>query len=420
MSYADFVALNYKPKKSDLICLFYIEPFQVSMKEAAGAVAAESSVGTWTEVTTETKRIAKMRAKVFEIKNNYIKVAYPYELFERGNMPEILSSIAGNIFGMKIVKNLRLEDIKFPENIIKSFKGPAFGINGIRKLLNIKDRPLVGTIVKPKLGLNPKEHAKVAYESWVGGCDIVKDDENLSSQDFNKFRERVMCTLIAKDKAEKETGEKKAYLANITAETEEMLDRANFVKHNKGNYLMVDIINMGWSALQTVRKHNFKLPLHAHRAGYAALARNKMHGISMLAIAKIARMIGVDSMHIGTAVGKMEGPAKEISEIEEEIELSLIKKNEASHILEQKWYNLKPVMAVCSGGLYPSLVPSLIKMFGKNIICQAGGGVHGHKLGTKAGATAMRQAVEAALKGVSLREYAKNHKELYIALRQWD
>jgi len=419
ISYIDFVNLKYKPKKSDLMCLFYVEPFQVSMKEAAGAVAAESSVGTWTELTTETKRIARMRAKVFEIKDNYIKVAYPAELFERENMPEILSSIAGNIFGMKIVKNLRLEDIEFPESIIKSFKGPAFGINGIRKLLNVKGRPLVGTIVKPKLGLNSKEHAKVAYDAWLGGCDIVKDDENLSSQDFNKFRERVMYTLIARDKAEKETGEKKAYLPNITAETEEMIDRANFVRHNNGNYLMVDIITMGWSALQTVRKHNFKLPLHAHRAGYAALSRNKKHGISMLTIAKIARLIGVDSLHIGTAVGKMEGPTKEVAEIEEEIELSLIKKDQPSHILEQKWYNIKPVMAVCSGGLYPTLVPSLIKMFGKNIIIQAGGGIHGHELGTTAGATAMRQAVEASLKGISLREYAKNHKELYIALRQW-
>jgi len=182
MSYKAFVDLKYKPKKTDLVCNFRVEPAKgVTMKEAAGAVAAESSVGTWTEVKTK-RNIKKLMAKVFSIDGNSVKIAYPEKLFEKRNIPQILSSIAGNIFGMKALKNLRLNDVDFSSSMIRSFKGPAFGITSIRKLLKVKERPLIGTIIKPKLGLNEKEHAKVAYEAWIGGCDIVKDDENLSNQ----------------------------------------------------------------------------------------------------------------------------------------------------------------------------------------------------------------------------------------------
>src|SRR3989344_8294468 len=154
----DFINLKYKPNSDDLVCLFRVEPNKISVKEAAATVALESSVGTWTDVH-EKEYVRKLGAKVFWINGNMIKIAYPEELFEKGNAPNILSSIAGNIFGMKIVKNLRLEDIKFPTGLLKSFPGPKFGIQGIRKIMKIKTRPLVGTIVKPKLGLRTKDHA---------------------------------------------------------------------------------------------------------------------------------------------------------------------------------------------------------------------------------------------------------------------
>ena len=402
-----YVDLKYEPEKNDLVCNFRIEPAKVSVKEAAEHIAAESSIGTWTEVKTMNDRIRKLGAKVFEIKGNNVKIAYPLELFELGNMSQILSSIAGNIFGMKIVKNLRLEDVQWPPELVKSFKGPLYGIGGIRKLLNIPKRPLCGTIIKPKLGLSEEEHAQVAYEAWSGGIDIVKDDENLSSLSFNKFEKRILETLKMRDKAEKETGEKKIYMPNITAESDIMLERANFVKESGGEYAMVDIITTGWSALQTLRNANeeLRLVLHAHRAGHAAFTRGK-HGISMVVIAEIARLIGVDQLHIGTIIGKMEGVKEEILEINEKI--------------EKDWYGIKPVLAVCSGGLHPGSVPYLVKALGNNIVVQAGGGVHGHKLGTKAGAKAMRQSVDATLNNITLKEYSKNHKELKIALEQWD
>lgn len=417
MSYVD---LKYKPDKKDLVCLFRIEPENgIFIKEAAEHVAGESSIGTWTDVKTMKPRIKKLGAKIFEIKGNYVKISYPLDLFEEGNMPQILSSIAGNIFGMKAVKNLRLEDIDWPDKLIRSFKGPIYGIKGIRKLLKIPIRPLCGTIIKPKLGLNEKEHAKVAYEAWVGGVDIVKDDENLSDLKFNRFEKRVIETLKMRDKAEKETGERKMYMPNITAEVNEMLSRAEFIKENGGEYAMVDIITVGWSGLQTLRDVNdyLKLVLHAHRSGHATFTRNNKHGISMVVVGDIARLIGMDQIHIGTIIGKMEGVKEEIFTIEQEIENKIIK--EHSHSLADDWLNIKPVFAVCSGGLHPGSVPYLVKTLGNDIIIQAGGGIHGHKFGTRAGAKAMRQAIDATLNNISLKEYSKKHKELRIALQQW-
>jgi len=405
LKYVDFVNQSYTPKPTDLICDFYVEPLGITLKEAAGGVAAESSVGTWTELSTIKPYVEKLAATVFQIEGNNIRIAYPIELFENGNMPNILSSVAGNVFGLRALKNLRLNDLVLPKDLVQSFKGPKYGISGVRNLLGVKDRPLVGTIVKPKLGLKTQDHAKVAYDAWRGGCDVVKDDENLSSQSFNPFDERVVETLEMRDSAESETGEKKVYMINITAETDEMLKRAQYVKDHGGRYLMVDILTCGFSALQTVREHDFGLVIHAHRAGHAAFTKNPKHGVSMQVIAKVARIIGVDQLHVGTIVGKMSETKEEVLE-----NIEAIKKD---------MYGLKDVFPVASGGLYPGLVPDLMKYFGKDFIIQAGGGIHGHTNGTVSGATAMRQAVDATLQSVSLKDYAKTHKELQSALDLW-
>ena len=414
----EFVNLKYAPKSSDLVCLFRVEPGAgLSMKEAANIIALESSIGTWTDVSTKKKYVSKLGAKVFSINGNFAKVAYPSELFEKGNAPNILSSIAGNIFGMKAVRNLRLEDIKIPSEILRGFKGPKYGIQGIRNMMRVKDRPLLGTIIKPKLGLKTRDHAKVAYDAWTGGCDVVKDDENLSSQKFNVFEERVARTLEKANKAEEETGEKKAYLVNVTAETKEMIKRAQIVEDLGGRFVMVDVVTEGFGALQTLREADFKLAIHAHRAMHAAFTRNKRHGISMMVLADLARLIGVDTLHIGTVVGKLEGSLEEVSEIEEEIEKQKVK--ETKNRLMQDWKNIKPVMAVSSGGLHPGHVPYLMKHLGKDLIIQMGGGIHGHPSGSMAGAMAARQAIEAAMQNISLKRYAKDHLELRGALEKF-
>ena len=405
MKYIDFVDLKYEPAKTDLICTFLIETEGIGLKEAAGGVAAESSIGTWTELTTTEPYMAKLAACVFKMKGNLAKIAYPIELFEQGNIPNILSSIAGNVFGLRALKNLRLNDIEMPDKLVKSFKGPKFGIEGIRSLLRVPKRPLVGTIIKPKLGLKTSDHARVAYEAWAGGCDVVKDDENLSSQQFNVFEERIVKTLDERDKAEEETGERKVYMANITAETETMLKRAEYVLDHGGRYVMVDILTCGWSALQTLRDQNFKLVIHAHRAGHAAFTKSQKHGIAMRVIAKVSRIIGVDQLHVGTIVGKMSETKKDVLENIEALKVDIA--------------GLKPVLPVASGGLHPRLVPALMEYFGKDFVIQAGGGIHGHSNGTFSGATAMRQAVEATMQEKTLDEYAENHRDLKLALNLW-
>ena len=405
MRYVDYVDLRYEPKETDVVCAFYVEPEGVNMEEAAGGVAAESSIGTWTELTTVKPYVEKLAAHVFKIEGNYVKIAYPIELFESGNMPNILSSVSGNVFGLRTLKNLRFNDIHFPLKLIRDFKGPKHGVEGIRKLLKVYHRPLVGTIIKPKLGLKTLDHIEVAYEAWIGGCDIVKDDENLGSQRFNPFEDRVTRTLENRDKAEEETGERKVYMVNITAETKEMLKRAEFVLNHGGEYIMVDILTCGFAALQTLREQDFDLVIHAHRAGHAAFTKNPRHGISMQVIAKIARIIGVDQLHVGTVVGKMFETREEVAENLDALKMGM--------------NGLKQVLPVASGGLHPGSVPALIEFFGKDFAIQAGGGIHGHRYGTTAGAKAMRQAVDATLGDIPLSEYAKKHRELEIALQMW-
>jgi ribulose-bisphosphate carboxylase large chain len=405
LRYVDFVDLEHVPSKTDVVCTFHVEPDGISMKEAAGGVAAESSVGTWTELTTVKPYVEKLAARVFSIEESTVKIAYPIELFEDGNMPNILSSVAGNVFGLRTLKNLRLNDIDFPAILIESFKGPKFGIQGVRNLLDVHNRPLMGTIIKPKLGLKTRDHAQVAYEAWIGGCDIVKDDENLSSQKFNPFQDRLSGTLESRDKAEEETGEKKVYMINITAETSEMTKRAEAVLSHGGEYVMADILTCGFAALQTLREQDFDLVIHAHRAGHATFTKNPVHGISMKVISKVARIVGVDQLHVGTVVGKMFETKEEVAENCEALKMNMGR--------------LRQVLPVASGGLYPGLVPALMEFFGRDFVIQAGGGIHGHKDGTIAGAKAMRQAIDATLSSVPLAEYATKHRELRRALQMW-
>jgi len=413
----EFIDLNYRPK-DDLICLLKIKPQKNSeFRKAANTVALESSIGTWTKVSSPKEYVQKLKARVFYIHGNLIKIAYPSELFEPDNVPNILSSVAGNIFGMKAVKSIKLEDVSFPKRILRSFSGPQYGIKGVRKIMKVRKRPFVGTIIKPKLGLVTEDHAKSAYESWIGGCDFVKDDENLASQKFNEFEKRLAKTLEMADKAKSETGEEKAYLVNVTAETKEMIKRAQLVENQGGKYVMLDILTSGWAALQTLREAGFKTAIHAHRAMHAAMTRNPDQGISMMVLADFARLIGVDQIHIGTGIGKLEGSIQNIRELKEDMER--VEVQETKYRLQQKWGRIKPVLGVSSGGLHPGHVPFLIRHLGKDLVLQMGGGIHGNKLGTRAGAAAARQAVDAVMKGESLKEYAKIHPELKATLDQW-
>ncbi|MCZ7400562.1 MAG: type III ribulose-bisphosphate carboxylase [Candidatus Methanoperedens sp.] len=417
--YDKFVDLNYTPAKDDLICLYYFEPAKgISAKEAIGRIASESSAGTWTTLHELPARVEKIKARAFELDGKYVKVAYPLDLWEPGNAPQLLSGIAGNIFGMKALRNLRLLDASLPAKYISSFKGPHHGISGIRNLLKVKERPITGAVPKPKIGFSAAEHAKVAYETWMGGFDLVKDDENLTSTSFNRFEDRLSRMTKLRDKAEKETGEQKDALLNITGETKEMIRKAKLLHDSGWRFAMIDVVTCGTASVQTMRDEcgDLGLAIHAHRAMHAAFDRNPKHGLTMYFLAKLMRLIGVDEIHSGTAIGKLVGTKKEITGIANVLRDSQIKEP----FLSQDWGKIKPALPVSSGGLHPGLIPSVMGILGNDCTILVSGGIHGHPKGTRAGAKAVMQAIEATMEGIDLSDYARKNKELQQALLKWE
>ncbi|HLB70705.1 MAG TPA: type III ribulose-bisphosphate carboxylase [Candidatus Methanoperedens sp.] len=418
--YDEFVDFDYTPAKDDLISLYYFEPAKgISAREAAGRIASESSAGTWTTLHRLPERVEKIKARAFELDGSYVKVAYPIDLWEPGNAPQLLSGIAGNIFGMKALRNLRLIDASLPAGYIKSFKGPGHGVSGIRSLLKVEKRPVTGAVPKPKIGFSAAEHAEVAFETWMGGFDLVKDDENLTSTSFNRFEDRAERMAKLRDRAEKETGEQKDALLNITGETKEMIRKAKLLHDSGWRFAMIDVVTCGTAAVQTLSEEcgDLGLAIHAHRAMHAAFDRNPKHGISMYFLAKLMRLIGVDEIHVGTAVGKLVGSKKDVVQIADMLRASSV---DDKNMLSQDWGKIKPVLPVSSGGLHPGLIPIVMDILGNDCTLLVSGGIHGHPNGTRAGAKAAIQAIEASMEGIDLKEYARNHKELKQALDKWE
>jgi ribulose-bisphosphate carboxylase large chain len=406
LTYEDFLDLSYEPGDSELVCTFRIEPAaDVDMEAAASRVASESSNGTWAALDTG-EDFTDMGATAFHIEGDEVRVAYPAGLFEPGNMPQILSCIAGNIMGMKAVETIRLADCEWPREVVEGFTGPGFGSSVRQEIFGVEDRPITATVPKPKVGLSTKRHAEVGYEAWVGGLDLLKDDENLTDQAFNPFADRLAESFDARDRAEEETGERKSYLINVTADTNTMLERTDMVAEAGGEYVMVDVVTCGWAAVQSVRERceELGLAIHAHRAMHAAFDRLPQHGVSMRVLAQISRIVGVDQLHTGTAgLGKLAN--------EDTVGIN--------DWLRSDLYGMTDVLPVASGGLHPGLVPKLLEAVGTNVCVQAGGGVHGHPEGTRAGAAALRAAVEAAVADEPLEVRAQESAELGAALEKW-
>ena len=418
--YGDFVNFGGKPGKGDLLALFRVTPAPgFTLADAAGRVASESSVGTWTTLTTLTPAVRRIMAKAYQADGDLVRVSYPGELFEGANMPQVLSSVAGNVFGMKAVAGLRLVDIVWPRKMVESFSGPRFGAHGIRKFMKVPKRPLTASVPKPKLGLTAEEHARHGYEAWSGGLDLLKDDENLTDQGFNAFSKRARLCFRYRDRAEKETGERKSYLINITAETMEMAKRARLVHELGGEFVMIDICTAGWAALQTMRTvcGDLGLAIHAHRAFHAAFDRNPAHGMTMAVLAETARLIGVDQLHVGTALGKLEGSREEVVGLRDKVFLP--RSPGFGWELPQDWYGKKPILPVSSGGLHAGLVYPLLDILGTDIVIQLGGGIWGHPGGGKAGSKALRDAIDGYLDGKTIEERAKSSPELRAALGKW-
>lgn len=384
----------------ELIARYHVET-DLPIRKAAIAIAAEQSTGTWTEVRGADNPLA---ARVIRAEGTDVQIGFPEELFEPGNIPQYLSVVAGNLFGLGALKKVRLQDVIFPESLMRAHKGPRFGIEDARKILGVFDRPLVGTIVKPKVGLDPGGTAAIAAAAVRGGLDLVKDDETLTDQAFCPLISRVEEVMSALDKVEKETGKGAFYAVNVTTGADQILERAERAVDHGANMVMVDVLTAGFSALEVLSRH-VDVPVHVHRTMHGAFTRDKGHGISMVVISRLVRMAGGTNLHTGSYMGKM---ARETME-----------NDQSRDALREEWHGLKRVFPVASGGIYPAKVSGNLDGYGIDSIVQAGGGVHGHPDGTTAGAKAMVQAVEAWLKQIPLQEYAKDHKELETALKFW-
>lgn len=418
--YEEFVHEAVRPGPRDIIALFRFETDRgISVKEALGRIASESSVGTWTTLAQLPRRIPKMKAVAYGWTRDVCWVTYPGELWEPGNMPQLLSGVAGNIFGMKAVRRLRLLDLRLPKGYLRSFRGPHYGIPGLRRRLRIPRRPLTATVPKPKLGWSSAEHAWLGHEAWLGGMDLIKDDENLTNQTFNRFAKRVELLTRARRRAERETGEVKSALINVTAETREALRRAKLLARHGWEYAMVDVVTTGWAALQTLRDEfeDLGLAIHAHRAMHAMFTKDERHGMAMPCLAKLLRVVGVDQLHAGTVVGKLVSPQHEVLASADALREPRVRAR--TGLLDQDWAGFKPAFPVASGGLHAGIVPDVMRVFGPDQVIQLGGGVHGHPDGTRAGARALLDVIQGTMDHRSLSDIARSSPALRGALGKW-
>ena len=398
---------DYAPSDTDVIACFRVTPQDgVDPIEASAAVAGESSTATWTVVWTDRLTACdKYRAKCYRVDpvpnapgSYFAFIAYELDLFEPGSIANLSASIIGNVFGFKPLKALRLEDMRFPVAYVKTFQGPATGIVVERERLDKFGRPLLGATVKPKLGLSGRNYGRVVYEALKGGLDFTKDDENINSQPFMHWRERFLYSMEAVNRAQAATGEVKGSYLNVTAATmEDMYERAEFAKELGSVIIMVDLV-IGYTAIQSMAKwaRRNDTILHLHRAGHSTYTRQKIHGVSFRVIAKWMRLAGVDHIHAGTVVGKLEGdPATTRGYYDLCREDFNPQQLEHGIFFDQHWASLNKLMPVASGGIHAGQMHQLLDYFGEDVVLQFGGGTIGHPMGIAAGATANRVALEA-------------------------
>ncbi|MFA6537189.1 MAG: ribulose-bisphosphate carboxylase [Patescibacteria group bacterium] len=449
------LGLSNPQNGESMLAVFHLIPQKGhNILQSASEVAAESSTGTNFRVNTETAFSRTLNALVYKIdlQKNLVWIAYPWRLFDRnGNIQNILTYVVGNVLGMKEISALKLLDVWFPPAMLEQYDGPSYTIDDLRKYLNVYDRPILGTIIKPKMGLTASEYAEVCYDFWVGGGDFVKNDEPQADQDFCPYEKMVHNVKEAMDKAVKKTGKKKVHSFNVsTSDFDTMIERCEIIRNagfENGSYaFLIDGITAGWMAVQTLRRRYPDVFLHFHRASHGAFTRDENPiGFSVLVLSKFARLAGVSGVHTGTAgVGKMAGSPKEdivsaknilhyesrghfftqnwstIPTRDEDSKSLKKQDNKNKNILvDDSWRGIKKCCPIISGGLNPLLLKPFIKVMGGELdfITTMGAGVHAHPDGTQAGARALIQSCEAYKKNIDIKKYAKTHPELKTAIK---
>ena len=457
-----------------MLAVFHVDTYRDELLDAASEIAAESSTGSNINIGTSTRFSDSLNAIVYNIdrEKKLVWIAFPWRIFDRGgNVQNIITYINGNILGMGNLSACKLLDVWFPSSMLDQYDGPSYTIDNMRQYLDLYDIPILGTIIKPKIGLTSSEYAEVCFDFWSGGGAFVKNDEPQANQDFCDYESMVKYVRQAMDEAEKVTGQTKVHSFNVSAaDFDEMIERAELVKKTMkpGSYaFLVDGITAGWTAVQTIRRRYPEVFLHFHRAGHGAFTRlENPFGLTVPVLTKLARLAGASGIHTGTAgIGKMSGSvgedivaAKLALDIESDghfFEQSWYKVNEKDddvsrelfvnrfidkdwiekekkaqnkvnyHLLDsvrskhfiQDWRKMKKTCPIISGGLNPVLLaPFIDAMQDVDFITTMGAGVHSHPQGTRSGAKALVQACEAWQQKVSIEEYSKTHPELRVAI----
>ncbi len=401
--------------------------------ETAAHFAAESSTGTNVEVSTTDDFTRSIDAVVYEIDEakEIMKIAYPLELFDRNitdgraMICSFLTLTIGNNQGMGDVEYGKIHDFYVPPHYLALYDGPSMDISDLWRVLRrpvVNGGFIVGTIIKPKLGLRPKPFADAAYEFWLGG-DFIKNDEPQGNQVFAPMREVIPLVADAMQRAQDKTGEAKLFSANITADDHhEMIARGEFILEAFGNNanhvaFLVDGYVAGPAAITTARRNFPNQYLHFHRAGHGAVTSpQSKRGYTGFVLGKMARMSGASGIHVGTmGYGKMEG------EHEDKNIAYMIERDSADGpFYHQEWEGMKPTTPIISGGMNALRMPGFFENLGhSNLIMTAGGGSYGHLDGPANGARSLRQAEQCWKAGADPIEFAKEHREFARAFESF-
>ena len=379
-------------------------PVGVKPEDLVQVIPLEQSVGVCAELKhMKWKDIQEHAAYIIdysiETKENpgELTLAYPLNELDMdfGSIPQLMNFLAGDAFGNTYLSALRLQDIEFPDNFVKMFTGPRHGIEGIRKMLGVKDRPLVGYIPKPNIGLNAKKYAKICYEAARGGVDFIKDDQKLVNPPYCTFEDRLSNVMRVVDKVETETGHKTLYAINITDRPDRVIQRAEVAKDEGANALMISAIPVGLSIIQALAENSkIGLPIHVNRCTHATFTRNLTHGISYGVLSKLFRLLGADSAHIGSPV-----PIHFMEEIQKYISNFAL-----------PWGKIKATMPVSTGGIDPLFIDKALGEFGNDVIIIAAGAINYHPDGVRTGAEMVRMSVDFAVEGKDFGELVKSSK----------
>ncbi len=384
------------------------------------ALAIEQSTGTWVAVPGETPEVRRHHvAKVLgvyelpdyefsvppsvETRNWVIQVAYP-EVNIGSQIPMLLTSVVGNI---SMGGNIKLLDIRFPQKFVAGFKGPKFGIAGVREILGIPKRPLLNNMIKPCTGYPLELGAELFRQAALGGCDIIKDDELIADASFNSIEGRVKRYMEIEKQVYEETGEHTLYTVNITDKVPKVFDNAKRAIELGCNALMINYLAVGLPVMQALTEDpNINVPVLAHMDVAGAMYMSPLHGLSShIVLGKLPRLAGADVVVIPAPYGKAPVIPDKFKNVAKNLTFPL--------------YNLRPTFPMPSGGITPSMVPKAMADLGNDIVIGSGGGVHAHPQGPIAGGKAFRQAIDATLDGIPLEEYAKEHPELEAVLKPW-